>query len=157
MAPSEISIRSATPQDCAVILHHRRSMFQDMGEGSPEDLDRMVEATASWLAGALADGSYHGWLAEDPQGQIVGGGGVLISSWPAGPHDPVTQRALIINVYIEPKVRRRGLARRLMSLMIQWLKEHGFSSVVLHASDEGRPLYETPGFVPTNEMRLRLK
>ena len=60
MAPSEISIRSATPQDCAVILHHRRRMFQDMGEGSSEDLERMVEATAPWLAGALADGSYHG-------------------------------------------------------------------------------------------------
>jgi hypothetical protein len=44
-----------------------------------------------------------------------------------------------------------------MLLMIQWLKEQGFSSVVLHASDEGRPLYETLGFVPTNEMRLRLK
>jgi len=157
MAPSEIGIRSATPQDCAVILHHRRSMFQDMGEGSSEDLDRMVEATASWLAGALADGSYYGWLAEDPQGQIVAGGGVLISSWPAGPHDPVTRRALIINVYTEPKVRRKGLARRLMLLMIQWLKEQGFSSVVLHASDAGRPLYQDLGFVPTNEMRLRLK
>ena len=157
MAPSEISIRSATAQDCAVILHHRRSMFQDMGEGSPEDLERMVEATAPWLAGALADGSYHGWLAEYPQGQIVAGGGVLISSWPAGPHDPVTRRALIINVYTEPKVRRKGLARRLMLLMIQWLKEQGFSSVVLHASDAGRPLYQDLGFVPTNEMRLRLK
>ncbi len=157
MAPSEISIRSATPQDCAVILHHRRSMFQDMGEGSSEDLERMVEATAPWLAGALADGSYHGWLAEDPQGQIVAGGGVLISSWPAGPHDPVTRRALIINVYTEPEARRQGLARQLMLLMIQWLKEQGFSSVVLHASDAGRPLYQDLGFVPTNEMRLRLK
>ena len=157
MAPSEISIRSATPQDCAVILHHRRSMFQDMGEGSSEDLDRMVEATAPWLSRALVDGSYQGWLAETADRRVVAGGGVLISSWPADPYDPVTRRALIINVYTEPKVRRRGLARRLMLLMIQWLKEQGFSSVVLHASDAGRPLYETLGFVPTNEMRLRLK
>jgi hypothetical protein len=27
--------------------------------------------------------------------------------------------------------------------------------VVLHASDQGRPLYERLGFVPTNEMRLQ--
>jgi predicted acetyltransferase len=73
------------------------------------------------------------------------------------PHDPATRWALIINIYTEPKVRRRGLARRLMLLMIQWLKEQGFSSVVLHASHAGRPLYEKLGFVPTNEMRLRLK
>jgi GNAT superfamily N-acetyltransferase len=132
-------------------------MFQDMREGSPEDLDRMVEATEPWLARALADGSYQGWLAETADRRVVAGGGVLVSSWPAGPHDPVTRRALIINVYTEPKVRRKGLARRLMLLMIQWLKEQGFSSVALHASDEGRPLYETLGFIPTNEMRLRLK
>ncbi len=157
MAANEISIRTAIPEDCAVILHHRRSMFQDMGEGSAEDLDGMVEATAPWLAGALADGSYRGWLAEDPQGRVVGGGGVLISSWPAGPKDPYTRRALIINVYAEPEVRRQGLARRLMLLMIQSLKEQGFSSVVLHASDAGQHLYETLGFIPPNEMRLRLK
>ena len=157
MVSNEISIRPATPLDCSVILHHRRSMFHDMGEGSPEDLDRMVAATAPWLEAALSDGSYRGWVAEDPQGKVVAGGGVLVSSWPAGPHDPVTQRALIINVYTEPKVRRRGLARQLMLLMIQWLKDQGFSSVVLHASDAGRHLYETLGFAPTNEMRLRLK
>jgi GNAT superfamily N-acetyltransferase len=132
-------------------------MFQDMGEGSAEDLDRMVEATAPWLAPALADGSYQGWLAETADRRVVAGGGVLLSTWPAGPHDPLTRRAVIINVYTEPEVRRTGIARRLMSLMIQWLKEQGFKSVVLHASDAGRPLYEELGFVPTNEMRLCLK
>ena len=157
MPPSAIDFRTATPDDCAVILHHRRSMFEDMKEGTAEDLDRMIDATAPWLGQALADGSYRGWLAQNPQGRVVAGGGVLISSWPAGPRDPVTRRAVILNVYAEPEVRRQGLARRLMLLMIQWLKDQGFSSVVLHASDAGRHLYETLGFRPTNEMRLSLK
>lgn len=157
MPLDNISIRPATPQDCSAILHHRRCMFQDMGEGTPEDLDRMIEATTSWLERALADGSYRGWLAETPNAQVVAGGGVLVSPWPAGPYDPRTRRAVIINVYTEPEFRRIGLARRLMSLMIQQLKDEGFSSVVLQASDAGRPLYETLGFAPTNEMRLRLK
>jgi GNAT superfamily N-acetyltransferase len=132
-------------------------MFQDMGEGTPEDLDRMIEATGPWLERALSDGSYRGWLAETRNGQVAAGGGVLVSSWPAGPYDPRTRRAVIINVYTEPEFRRIGLARRLMSLMIRTLKDEGFSSVVLHASDAGRPLYETLGFLPTNEMRLRLE
>ena len=157
MASHDISIRPATPQDCSVILHHRRCMFQDMGEGSPDDLDRMIEATAPWLEHALADGAYRGWLAETSERRVVAGGGVLVSSWPAGPYDPRTRRAVIINVYTEPEMRRTGLARHLMSLMIQRLKDEGFSSVVLHASDAGRHLYETLGFIPTNEMRLRLK
>jgi GNAT superfamily N-acetyltransferase len=157
MPPIAIDFRTATTDDCAVILHHRRSMFEDMQEGTAEDLDRMIDATAPWLAKALADGSYRGWLAQDPQGRVVAGGGILVSSWPAGPRDPVTRRAVILNVYTETEVRRQGLARRLMLLMIQWLKDQGFSSVVLHASDAGRHLYETLGFRPTNEMRLSLK
>jgi GNAT superfamily N-acetyltransferase len=157
MPPPNISFRLATLQDCHVILHHRRSMFHDMGEGTVEELDRVIEATATWLKRALADGSYRGWLAETTDGKVVGGGGILILSWPASPKDPYTRRALILNVYTEPEFRQHGLARQVMLLMIQWLKEQGFHSTVLHASDAGRHLYETLGFVPTNEMRLRLK
>ena len=157
MSPGPFEFRPATPDDCAVILHHRRSMFEDMQEGTAEDLDRMIDATAPWLAQALADGTYRGWLAQDSQGRVVAGGGVLVSSWPAGPRDPRTRRAVILNVYAEPEVRRQGLARRLMLLMIQWLKDQGFSSVALHASDTGRHLYEALGFQPTNEMRLSIK
>jgi GNAT superfamily N-acetyltransferase len=157
MASGDVTFRTATPDDCAVILHHRRSMFEDMKEGSAQDLDQMLEATRPWLERALADGSYRGWLAAIAGGRVAAGGGVLISSWPAGPRDPRTRRAVILNVYCEPELRRQGLARQLMLLMIQWLKDQGFSSVALHASDAGRHLYGRLGFRPTNEMRLELK
>ena len=156
MFSMDISFRPATSDDCEVILHHRRCMFRDMGEGPEDQLDRMVDATRPWLNRALADGSYRGWLATTTGGQVVAGGGILISSWPARPEDPNTRRALILNVFTEPQYRRHGLARQLMLLMIQWLKDEGFTSVVLHASTEGRRLYESLGFAPTNEMRLRL-
>lgn len=154
--PSDVTFRPATPHDRDVILHHRQCMFRDMGEGTQIQLERMADATRPWLDRALADGSYRGWLAQTAGGQVVAGGGILISSWPARPEDPNTRRALILNVYTEPEFRRKGLARKLMLLMIQWLKEQGFVSVVLHASSEGRRLYESLGFAPTNEMRLRL-
>ncbi len=156
MVSNDITFRPAMPEDRDVILHHRRSMFRDMGEGTAEDLDAMSEATAPWLTRALADGSYKGWLAQEGHGRVVAGGGVLISSWPAGPMDPTARRAVIINIYTEPEFRKRGLARRVMLLIIQWLKGQNFRSVVLHASAEGRHLYETLGFIPTNEMRLQL-
>lgn len=49
MAHCEITIREAEPGDVEVILHHRRSMFRDMGEGTAEELDRMVEVARPWL------------------------------------------------------------------------------------------------------------
>ena len=152
---SDITIREAAPSESAIILHHRRSMFRDMGEGTVEELDRMVEVARPWLARALADGSYRHWLAVEGSGQVAGGGGVLLCPWPANPKDPCTQRAVILNVYTESEFRKRGIARQVMLAILEWLKQQGFRSVNLHASKEGRPLYEKLGFDDTNEMRLK--
>jgi len=149
-------LRQATPDDQPVILAHRRGMFRDMWAGTAEELDHMIEATAPWLAAALADGSYHGWLAETADGQVVAGGGVIVTPWLARPREADPRRAVIVNVFTEPGWRGRGFARRIMETIIAWLREQGLQSVVLHASDAGRHLYETLGFEPTNEMRLRL-
>jgi GNAT superfamily N-acetyltransferase len=155
MKEDEIRIRTATVADTSTILHHRRSMFRDMGEGTTDELDRMAAMTEPWLAQALSDGSYRGWLAEDNHGRVVGGGGVLLCPWPASPKDPLLRRAIILNVYTEPQFRHRGIARRLMKTILECLKEQAFVSVFLHASDEGRALYGQLGFKATNEMRLR--
>ena len=157
MTPADITIREAAPGESAIILHHRRSMFRDMGEGAVEQLDRMVEVATPWLARALADGSYHHWLALDPSGRVAGGGGVLLCPWPANPKDPCTERAVILNVYTEIEFRQRGVARQIMTTILAWIKEQGLRSVNLHASKEGRPLYEKLGFEPTNEMRLKFE
>jgi GNAT superfamily N-acetyltransferase len=153
--PADITIREAAPSESAIILHHRRSMFRDMGEGTVEELDRMVEVASPWLARARADGSYRHWLALDSSGRVAGGGGVLLCPWPANPKDPCTERAVILNVYTEPEFRQRGIARQIMLTILAWAKENGLRTVNLHASDEGRHLYEKLGFEATNEMRLR--
>lgn len=155
MELAEITIREAAAQEVAIILHHRRSMFRDMGEGTVEELDRMVEVARPWLAQALADGTYRHWLAVDSSGRVAGGGGVLLCPWPANPKDPCTERAVILNVYTEAEFRRRGIARLVMLTILGWIKERGLRGVNLHSSSEGRGLYEKLGFEATNEMRLK--
>ena len=155
MDGNDVTIREAGSADLETILHHRRSMFRYMGEGTAEELDRMVEVARPWVARALADGSYRHWLAMDASGCVAGGGGVLISPWPANPHDPCTERAVILNVYTEAEFRRRGIARLVMQRILAWIKAYGLRGVNLHASENGRALYEKLGFAATNEMRLR--
>lgn len=43
-----------------------------------------------------------------------------------------------------------------MDAMIDWTRAQGYAHLLLHASEEARPLYEPIGFAPTNEMRLKL-
>ena len=156
MAKADMIIREALPSEAAIILHHRRSMFRDMGEGTVAELDRMVEVAGPWLRKALDDGSYRHWLALDASGRVAAGGGVLLCPWPANPKDPCTERAVILNIFTEPEFRKRGIARQVMLTILDWIRGRGLRSVNLHASKEGRALYEKLGFELTNEMRLKM-
>jgi GNAT superfamily N-acetyltransferase len=152
-----IRIRAATLPDIPHVLHHRRSMFAEMGHGNAAEHTRMLETTQTYLHSAMPAGRYVGWFAETAEGRVVAGAGVAIADWPGSPDDPTGKRALVLNVYTEPDFRRQGIARRLMLTVIAWCREQGLRSLSLHASDFGRALYEELGFRPTNEMRLHLK
>ena len=152
-----VKIRAANVSDVAILVHHRRMMWWDMGRRDEEALCLMEAAASEYFPAALADGAYVGFLVEDGAGKVIGGGGIVVSAWPGilGQRQP--RRAMILNMYVEREHRRQGIARALMERMIAWCKENGFASVGLHASEEGRPLYEKLGFEPTEEMRLDLK
>jgi GNAT superfamily N-acetyltransferase len=139
-----------------VIVHHRRSMFADMGHGDEAALDATAVTARPFIEGALEDGTYRCWLVEDGE-LIVTGGGLAIVGFQPTPLDPSPRRVWVLNMYTEPAYRRRGLARQIMQSMIAWCREQGVRSVCLHASDDGRPLYELLGFKPTSEMRLVLQ
>jgi GNAT superfamily N-acetyltransferase len=62
-----------------------------------------------------------------------------------------------LNMYVERAHRRKGIAQALMEAMIDWCRDHEFAYVSLHASQQGRGLYEKLGFRPTDEMRLELR
>ena len=151
------SIRAATPRDLELVLHQRRRMFEDMGYTDRQALDTMLAAATPLIERGLADGTYRGWLAEATGGRVVAGGGVIILEFQPHPLDPRPQRAWVVNMFTEPEHRRQGLARRLMQTIVEWCRADGMSYLYLHASDEGRPLYESLGFKANNEMRLKLR
>ena len=80
----------------------------------------------------------------------------MVAVWPGFLGENQMKRVWILNMYIEPRVRRCGVVRELMKAMTEWCRSEGYGSVSLHASEAGRPLYESMGFQPTNEMRLEL-
>lgn len=63
-------------------------------------------------------------------------------------------RGNILNVYTEPAHRRSGMARALMQVALEWCAANQVGAVILHASQDGRALYDSLGFTSTNEMRL---
>jgi len=152
----DIAIRSATSADIPEIVRQRRKMYEDMGETDSFALTAMQSLSTTYLARALTDGSFYSWLACDGD-RPVAGVSVIINPWPAHPYDLECRRATILNVYTDREYRRRGIARELMQTVIGWCRREGLARVTLHASDDGRHLYESLGFEPSNEMRLKLR
>jgi len=150
-----ITIREASLSDIAEIVRLRRCMYEDMNYKDADALRAMSSDTAGFLSKAIPDGTFRAWLAHDSN-RVIAGGAVIITPWPSHPYDLECRRATILNVYTDPNYRRRGIARQLMQIMIDWCKHEGFARVTLHASNDGRHLYETLGFEPSNEMRLKL-
>jgi len=151
------SIREATVADAGTISDHRRWMFADMGEGDAIRRDTVTFASLPWLEKKLSAGDYMGWLAITSDQSVVAGAGIWLIEWPPTIADLSGRRGMLLNVYTHSAHRRRGLARGLVETALRWCKANGITVVILHASDEGRPLYEALGFQPTNEMRLLLR
>jgi GNAT superfamily N-acetyltransferase len=157
-------IRLATLADLELISCHRARMFQDMGELPPELFETFRRQSRDKLDRMFERGEYIGWLIspENELERIVAGAGVQLREVP--PH-PLTKpngeiaiatgrQAIIVNVFTESEWRRRGLAALLIKRIIDWSREEAVDSLVLHASDEGRALYERLGFIATSEMRF---
>jgi GNAT superfamily N-acetyltransferase len=153
-------IRRATMHDAHIIAWHRARMFQDMGEVSGHAFETLRTKAQARLADWLERGTYIGWMAS-PAGRpeiIVGGAGVQLQ--PILPR-PLSTSAIgegrqgtIVNVFTETEWRRRGVAAQLLEEIIEWSRKECLDRLVLHASEEGRTLYDRLGFAPSNEMRF---
>ncbi|MCA1583836.1 MAG: GNAT family N-acetyltransferase [Acidobacteria bacterium] len=141
---STYSLRDATIDDIDAIVHHRLSMFLEMGIAL--DAHRLQATFASWLNSTIPAGVYRGWLVETEAREIAAGGGITVLPWPPGPREFSGSLPLVYNMYTEPLHRHRGLARLVMEAAHTWCRDAGFRLVGLAASDAGRPLYEALGY-----------
>lgn len=63
-----------------------------------------------------------------------------------------------MNLYTHPDYRKKGIATKLLDLIIDEVKSRGIRIVTLETTEMGRPLYEKYGFVKLNdEMEFEIK
>jgi|ERR1700682_4626380 len=157
----EFRIRRATAQDAEIIAWHRARMFQDMGEIIAGDAFEILRTkTRPLIKEWLENGDYVGWLATpaDESATVVGGAGIQLQPILPRPLSPSKigegRQGTIINVFTEPEWRRRGIGSLLMREIMAWARSEDLERILLHASAEGRPVYQKLGFVESNEMRF---
>ena len=161
MSRPSFGVRLAVAGDIPVLARQRVTMFRDMGKLAAVLEEPLERATAGYMSEALPRGGYLAWVAEETgsRSTIIGGAGVQLRPILPRPREGVVDlelgpEAMVLNVYVEPEWRRRGVGEALMRTLLDELAARRIRRIVLHAADAGRRLYERLGFVGTNEMRL---
>ncbi|MCP3099118.1 GNAT family N-acetyltransferase [Myxococcus sp. K15C18031901] len=151
----EYIIRKAGLAELEDVIRLRLALMCELAAPHPEELAVWAEATRRYLPTALPAGRFHVWLAY-VDGEAVACAGLAPYERPPSPEGLSGLEGYIVNMYTAPRWRRRGISRALMTDMLDFARELGLGRLWLHASNDGRPLYEAMGF-STNPTALEWK
>lgn len=149
----EIIYRRLTSGDLDRFITMRINQLRE--EGAKEDID-LRPALLDYYTRHIADGTFASWLAVDGE-RIVGTSGMSFVEKPPYFGCPSGKIGLLSSMYTDPEYRRRGIARELLSRVIEEARRYGCGTVQITASDMGVLLYTNFGFVKNgNFMQYKL-
>ena len=149
----EIQYRKMTPSDVDNFISMRIKQLRE--EGATEDID-LIPALKDYYGRHMADGTFVSWLAVDGE-KIVGTSGMSFVEKPPYFSCPTGRLGLLSSMFTDPSYRRMGIAKELLSRVVDEARKYGCGSVQITASDMGVLLYTDFGFVKNgNFMQYKL-
>ncbi|MBQ7874452.1 MAG: GNAT family N-acetyltransferase [Oscillospiraceae bacterium] len=147
-------IRKATIEDASLLCEVRKLQLIDEGIKPDCDIDAELEAFfKKWLQSP----DFIQLIAEE-DGKLISTAAVIYYDLPPSFTNKIGVRGYVTNVYTVPEHRGKGLAKRLLTELLDDAKSRGIRKLWLGASKLGRPLYEKLGFIQQESyMELTLK
>lgn len=148
-----VTYRRLTENELEVFIDMRINQLRE--EGAKEDID-LKPALRDYYTRHMADGTFVSWLAVDGD-RIVGTSGMSFVEKP--PYFGCTsgKMGLLSSMFTSKEYRRQGIAKELLSRIVNEAKEYGCGTVQITASDMGVLLYTDFGFVKNgNFMQYKL-
>ena len=148
-----ISYQKLTEERLDIFIRMRIRQLRE--EGASEETD-LVPALQDYYRRHMADGTFVSWLALDGE-RIIGTSGMSFVEKPPYFGCPNGRIGLLSSMFTDPEYRRRGIARELLSRVVEEAKAYGCGTVQITASDMGVLLYTDFGFVKNgNFMQYKL-
>ena len=141
-----VSYRKLTEKELDTFIEMRINQLRE--EGAKEDID-LRPALKDYYTRHMADDTFVSWLAVDGE-KIIGTSGMSIVEKPPYFGCPSGKIGLRSSMFTDKSYRRQGIARELLSRVVNEAKERGCGTVQITASDMGVLLYTNFGFTKNN-------
>ena len=119
-------------------------LLEDYGEISRDRLGLIADSLPGYFSRHLNADLFAFLCRED--GTAAGCCLLYISEKPANPTFINGRTGSVLNVYTRPQFRRRGIAGKLMRMLLSEAGRLGLDFVELKSTDVGYPLYKSVGF-----------
>lgn len=138
----DITYRKLTERELDTFIDIRIHQLRE--EGAAEDID-LKPALYDYYNRHMADGTFVSWLALDGN-RIVGTSGMSFVEKPPYFSCPSGKIGLLSSMFTAKEYRRQGIARQLLTKVVNEAREYGCGTVQITASDMGVLLYTDFGF-----------
>ena len=138
----EIEYRKLSEKELDVFIEMRINQLRE--EGAKEDID-LKPALLDYYKRHMKDGTFVSWLALDGN-NIIGTSGMSFVEKPPYFGCPSGKIGLLSSVFTNPNYRRNGIAKELLSRIVNKAKQYGCGTIQITASDMGVKLYTDFGF-----------
>ena len=148
-----ISYKKLSEEELDVFISMRIRQLRE--EGATEDID-LVPHLKDYYNRHMSDGTFVSYLAMDGD-KIVGTSGMSFVEKPPYFGCPSGRIGLLSSMFTDPEYRRQGIAKELLSRVVEEARKYGCGVVQITASDMGVLLYTDFGFVKNgNFMQYKL-
>lgn len=140
-----MGVRPMDRREAREVARLRVRMLEELDEMGGEDPRALLAATEAFLERRVGSGAHFTSVAEEG-GRLVGIASLEVFERLPYPGNLSGREGYVLNVYVEPDRRKRGLAGSLVRDLVGVARREGVGRLWLHASVHGRGVYEAEGF-----------
>ena len=137
-----ITYRKLTEKDLDIFIQMRIAQLRE--EGAKKDID-LEPALRDYYQRHMADGTFISWIALDDE-KVIGTSGISVVEKPPYFGCPIGKIGLLSSMFTVKAYRRKGIAKTLLSKVVNEARTQGCGTVQITASDMGVFLYTDFGF-----------